>query len=120
MGHFPWKLVSVEVPLILAFTDGVLRDRTDPIGYKLSVVEFSDGSPVESANSSIAAIDIVSNLDLSKCPNNCFRPVGLAWDSNGRLFMSSDATGEIYVVVRADGGSANSASSFSEIGRAHV
>lgn len=90
-------------------------DRIDPIGYKLSVVEFSNGSPIESANSSTAVIDIVSNLDLSKCPNNCFRPVGLAWDSKGRLFMSSDTTGEIYVVVRADGSSANSASPFSEL-----
>jgi len=109
--HGSWLVL--EVPLILAFTDGVLRDRIDPIGYKLSVVEFSNGSPIESANSSTAAIDIVSNLDLSKCPNNCFRPVGLAWDSKGRLFMSSDTTGEIYVVVRADGSSANSASPFS-------
>ncbi|OCL01287.1 Auxilliary activities family 12 protein [Glonium stellatum] len=85
-------------------------DRTDPIGYKLSVVEFANGSPVEPANSSTAAIDIVSNPDLSKCPDGCFRPVGLVWDSKGRLFMSSDATGEIYVVVRPDGSSANSAS----------
>jgi len=85
-------------------------DRTDPIGYKLSVVGFSNGSPVEPANSSTAAIDIVSNPDLSKCPDKCFRPVGLAWDSKGRLFMSSDTTGEIYVVGRSDGRSANSAS----------
>jgi len=82
-------------------------DRDNPIGYKLSVVAFASGSPTEPANSTTAAIDIVSNPDLSKCPNSCFRPVGLAWDSKGRLFMSSDTTGEVYVITRADGGGAN-------------
>jgi hypothetical protein len=49
----------------------------------------------------------VSNVDTSKCPDACFRPVGLAWDNKGRLFMSSDATGEVYVITRAGGGSAH-------------
>ncbi|OCK80256.1 soluble quino protein glucose dehydrogenase [Lepidopterella palustris CBS 459.81] len=84
-------------------------DRTNPIGYKLSAVEFANGSPIAPANSNTSAIDIVANLDNSKCPDSCFRPVGLAWDSQGRLFMSSDATGEIYVVVKSDGSSANAA-----------
>jgi hypothetical protein len=87
------------------------RDRTNPIGYKLSVVEFENGSPVAPSNSSTALIDIMANADNSKCPDSCFRPVGLAWDSKGRLFMSSDATGEIYVIVRSDGTSADGASS---------
>ncbi|KAL6708481.1 hypothetical protein ACN47E_002744 [Coniothyrium glycines] len=76
----------------------------DPIGYKLSLVEFDgNGSPRAAANSTTAAIDIVSNQDQSDCPDQCFRPVGLAWDSQGRLFMSSDSTGEIYVVTKEDG-----------------
>ncbi|KAI4604220.1 hypothetical protein KJ359_000351 [Pestalotiopsis sp. 9143b] len=32
----------------------------------------------------------------------CFRPVGLALDSQSRLFMTSDSTGEIYMLVEAD------------------
>ncbi len=40
---------------------------------------------------------------MTACPQGCFRPVGLAWDKEGRLFMSSDATGEIYVVTKEDG-----------------
>ncbi|KAF2199037.1 soluble quino protein glucose dehydrogenase [Delitschia confertaspora ATCC 74209] len=84
-------------------------DRSEPIGYKLSVVNFANGSPTEPANSSQAAIDIMSNSDISKCPNSCFRPVGLAWDSKGRLFMSSDATGEIYLISKSDGSPASSA-----------
>jgi len=85
-------------------TDFPHRNREDPIGYKLSLVQFDGkGSPVAPANSTTAATDIVSNPDLSACPNSCFRPVGLAWDAQGRLFMSSDATGEIYVIKKEDG-----------------
>jgi TrAA12-like len=42
----------------------------------------------------------MANADDSKCPDQCFRPVGLALDSKGRVFMSSDSTGEIYVLAK--------------------
>jgi hypothetical protein len=84
------------------------RNRKAPIGYKLSFVEFDgNGSPKAAANSTTAAVDIVSNPDLSKCPSNCFRPVGLAWDTQGRLYMSSDSTGEIYMITKTDGSGIN-------------
>jgi hypothetical protein len=85
------------------------RNRDEPIGYKVSVVGFENGEPTEPANSNRAAVDIVSNADVSRCPDECFRPVGLAFDRRGRLFMSSDSTGEIYVITQADGGPANDA-----------
>lgn len=69
-----------------------------------------NGSPRDAANSTTAAVDIVSNLDLSACPRGCFRPVGLAWDEQGRLYMSSDSTGEIYVVTKTDGSGVNDVS----------
>ncbi|ROV91060.1 hypothetical protein VMCG_09572 [Cytospora schulzeri] len=74
-------------------------DRTNPAGYVLSSVEFdsSTGEPVAPPDSTHpTAADVLSNADLSRCPDGCFRPVGLAWDGQGRLFMSSDSTGEIY------------------------
>lgn len=79
-------------------------DRTDPAGYVLSSVQFdrNTGAPAAPADSSGATADVLSNADLSKCPDSCFRPVGLAWDSQGRLFMSSDSTGEIYVLQRSE------------------
>ncbi|CAI6240726.1 unnamed protein product [Periconia digitata] len=91
-------------------------NRDDPIGYKLSVVAFdgATGTPRAPANSTTSYSDIVSNPDLSKCPDGCFRPVGLAWDSSGRLFMSSDSTGEIYVVTRDDGSSTDSTNGTAE------
>lgn len=75
-------------------------DRNDPVGYKLSAVRFDPdaGQPVEAADSTNATSEVLSNADNSNCPGGCFRPVGLAWDNQGRLFMSSDATGEIYVL----------------------
>ncbi|KAF2131436.1 soluble quino protein glucose dehydrogenase [Dothidotthia symphoricarpi CBS 119687] len=86
-------------------------NRDEPIGYKLSLVQFDgNGSPIASSDSQTAAIDIVANPDMSACPGSCFRPVGLAWDSQGRLFMSSDSTGEIYVVTRDDGSGVNDVS----------
>lgn len=75
-------------------------DRTNPVGYKLSVIPFADGEPVAGPDNKTAAVDILTNTDNSKCPQSCFRPVGIAFDQQGRLFMSSDATGEIYVVMK--------------------
>lgn len=77
-------------------------NRNDPVGYKLSVVSFANGQPVEPPTSTTAAKDILSNADLSACPGKCFRPVGLAIDDKGRIFMSSDSTGEIYVLQKGD------------------
>ncbi|KAK3204075.1 hypothetical protein GRF29_106g1591729 [Pseudopithomyces chartarum] len=80
-------------------------NRDEPIGYKLSYIAFDGaGSPVENSTSTTSTVDILTNPDLSQCPENCVRPVSVAWDSKGRLFMTSDATGEIWLVEREDGG----------------
>lgn len=77
-------------------------DRAVPQGYKVSAVPFkaAAGEPVAPSNSNTGYVDIVSNADTSRCPTNCFRPVGLAFDSKGRLWFSSDATGEVYLITR--------------------
>ena len=78
----------------------IYRDRTDPVGYKLSVLPFQNGEPVAAPDNDTAITDIFANADNSVCPQNCFRPVGIAIDSQGRVFVSSDATGEIYVIEK--------------------
>lgn len=76
-------------------------NRDQPIGYKLSVVNFHEtGEPVDLVTSRTAAKDVLWNEDLSQCPENCLRPVGMAIDGQGRIFMSSDASGEIYLISR--------------------
>ena len=88
-------------------------DRSDPSGYKLSRIEFKNGEPTAASNSNTSYVDILANQDNSKCPNNCLRPVGLAIDSRGRIFMSSDSSGEIYVIMKeaSSNGSGSSSSS---------
>jgi hypothetical protein len=93
---------SLPFPLLSPTFINKRRDRTPPVGYKVSSLPFdpSSGTPVAASNSLTAATDIFSNANLSNCPDACFRPVGLALDSKGRIFVSSDATGEIYVLVK--------------------
>ncbi|KAF2756427.1 soluble quino protein glucose dehydrogenase [Pseudovirgaria hyperparasitica] len=73
-------------------------NRDDPDGYRLSSVDFHHGQPRAESMSTTAEVKIMTNKDNSKCPDNCFRPTGLAWTTLGRLFMSSDATGEIFII----------------------
>lgn len=80
-------------------------NRENPIGYKISALEFKDGQPTAEHSSTDALIDILTTPDLSKCPDDCFRPVGLAWDKTGRLWVTSDATGEIFVLNHDDSSS---------------
>ena len=54
------------------------------------------------ANSNTSYTDVVANANNTACPGNCFRPVGIAFDSQGRMFFSSDASGEIYVVMKEE------------------
>ncbi|KAF4556607.1 Hypothetical protein D9617_1g084850 [Elsinoe fawcettii] len=78
----------------------------DPTGYKMSYVRFNEqGEPVEPSTSNSAAIDIFANQDNSRCPRDCFRPATMAIDGRGRIFMSSDSSGEIYMVQRSEGAS---------------
>ncbi|KAL8938573.1 MAG: hypothetical protein Q9211_003140 [Gyalolechia sp. 1 TL-2023] len=88
-------------------------NRENPVGYKLSVIPFANGEPVAAPDNKTAAVDILTNADISKCPQNCFRPVGIAFDQQGRLFMSSDATGEIYVVMKDQSSQGNTVASTS-------
>ncbi|RYP76507.1 hypothetical protein DL771_001741 [Monosporascus sp. 5C6A] len=78
------------------------RNRDEPAGYVLSSVTFADGAPVDPPTSTTSLRSILSNADLGRCPDECFRPAGLALDAQGRLFMSSDSTGEIYVLVQSE------------------
>ncbi|KAF9763084.1 hypothetical protein IL306_003251 [Fusarium sp. DS 682] len=73
-------------------------NRNPPVGYKVSYIDFQNGRPASSSRSTNATTPIIYNKDLSNCPDDCFRPVGLAWDSKGRLWFSSDKTGEIFVL----------------------
>ncbi|CAK7243490.1 MAG: hypothetical protein STHCBS139747_005015 [Sporothrix thermara] len=76
-------------------------------GYAVGSIAFdnSTGLPTAASSSTSFLTSILANSDISKCPDDCFRPVGLAWDAAGRLYVSSDTTGEIYVLSRSSSSS---------------
>jgi len=87
-------------------------DKTDPVGYSVASIPFNPttGEPVAAHNSNDVFDEIMSNPDHTKCPGACFRPAGLAFDSAGRLWMTSDTTGEIYVLQKRSGTPSTTAS----------
>lgn len=74
------------------------RNRNPGDGYRLSKVDFVDGEPVPESDDPKAEVPLMWNTDNTKCPSGCFRPAGLAFDKSGRLFLTSDSTGELYVL----------------------
>ncbi|OTA56664.1 soluble quino protein glucose dehydrogenase [Hypoxylon sp. EC38] len=73
-------------------------DRVPPDGYRLGKIKFANGEPVANVSDTTAVEYILQNQDTAECPGACFRPVGLAFDKKGRLFMTSDQTGELFVI----------------------
>lgn len=87
-------------------------DRSPTTGFKLVAVPFQKGAdgayaPVDPITSTTAAKDIFSNPDVTKCSgggpsfsSGCFRPAGLSFDKQGRLFMTSDTStnGELWIL----------------------
>jgi glucose/arabinose dehydrogenase len=100
-----------QAPLDIKFNDAGTEayvtfhgsfDKTSPVGYRLSVLSFdpTTGEPTADASSTTALSDIMTNPDHKVCPDKCFRPAGLTFDTKGRLWMTSDTTGEIYVLQK--------------------
>ncbi|KAK7223527.1 hypothetical protein V2G26_011530 [Clonostachys chloroleuca] len=83
-------------------------NRKPPVGYRIASVNFSNGQPTSASDSRDAAVDVLTTPDLDNCPGNCFRPVGMAWDSQDRMFFASDSTGEVFVLRRTDSSSSGS------------
>jgi len=78
-------------------------NRQPPTGYGVVRVPFSNGLPTAPANSNSGYQFILQAPDLNRCTTACVRPVGLAFDPRGRLFVSSDATGEVFIVGPPNG-----------------
>lgn len=105
-----WRKVPHQGPLDITFSsDGGTAyisfhgsvDEVDPKGYLVGSVAFDSvtGQPTRAYDSYIALDDIIQNADDNNCPS-CMRPVGLALLGD-RVLFSSDATGEIYVLVQS-------------------
>ncbi|KAF8529670.1 hypothetical protein BU17DRAFT_36439 [Hysterangium stoloniferum] len=64
--------------------------RIPPTGYGVVHVPFS-GPDLSTENISF----MIQVTDLAPCPGHCIRPVGLAFGIDGRLYVSSDGSGEV-------------------------
>ncbi|KAL8403075.1 hypothetical protein RB594_008361 [Gaeumannomyces avenae] len=104
--HFPAHTAPLDVKFnangtraYVAFHGSWNRQPAD--GYRVMRFDFKDGQPVETPQSTTASIPVMENTNVGACPGACFRPVGLDFDKKGRLFVSSDSSGEIYVINNA-------------------
>ncbi|KAG8926641.1 hypothetical protein FRC02_008764 [Tulasnella sp. 418] len=84
-----------------------------PTGYGVIRVPWSTGTgrPEAESTSGNGYSFILQARDTTRCPSECIRPVGLAFDKRGRLFVSSDSTREIFVVESSDSPDATSSAS---------
>lgn len=82
-------------------------NRDPPQGYKLVAVPFTtqqDGSyrPVADRNTKRGYEEILYPDSEAACSSTtCTRPCGLVWDAAGRLYMTSDSSGEIFLLSKA-------------------
>ncbi|KAI0126091.1 soluble quino protein glucose/sorbosone dehydrogenase [Xylariales sp. AK1849] len=81
-------------------------DREPPAGYKLVLVPFEKDSsgayaPIVSINMR-GYINVFYPPDESACSaSSCARPVGIVFDAVGRLYMTSDSSGEVFLIGSA-------------------
>ncbi|CVK93906.1 related to L-sorbosone dehydrogenase [Fusarium mangiferae] len=75
-------------------------NRMKPVGYQVAYIDFKNGQPaIDAIKSGNATTPIMFNKDNNThCPEDCFRPAGLAWDKKNRLFFTSDTTKEVFVL----------------------
>ncbi|KAJ7292675.1 hypothetical protein C8J57DRAFT_4053 [Mycena rebaudengoi] len=67
-------------------------NRSPPTGYGVVHVPF----PLDQTYSFI-----IQATNLASCPGSCIRPVGLVFSGSGALYVSSDTSGELFVIERS-------------------
>lgn len=103
-------------------------NRDIPVGYKLSKIAFDKGTgmPVARTTDKQNYEDVMWNSDLMKCDSGeCFRPVGVVVDRKGKVWLGSDATGEVLVLWKSsdeggDGGDGGKSQASKTAGRLWV
>ncbi|KAG8758738.1 hypothetical protein FRC11_003147 [Ceratobasidium sp. 423] len=77
-------------------------NRQPPTAYSVIRIPWAGDAPAAPSNSAKGYEHIVYAPDLTKCPEQCIRPVGLAFGKQGQLYvtsdLASDETGEVFVI----------------------
>ncbi|KAI5861510.1 hypothetical protein GGS23DRAFT_136983 [Durotheca rogersii] len=73
------------------------------VGYKLVAVPFGSGaggfSPVAQVTNTSGYVDILYPYNEGNCSSgNCTRPTSIVFDAAGRLYLTSDTSGEVFVL----------------------
>ena len=63
-------------------------------------VPFTGLQPSSPPSSKTGYSFLVQATNLDTCPGTCIRPVGLAFANDGRLFVSSDSSGELFIISK--------------------
>jgi hypothetical protein len=63
--------------------------------FALVRIPWAGDGPQAAVSSLTGYSFILQASNMNNCPYSCFRPVGLAFDTQGRLFGTSDMTGEV-------------------------
>ncbi|CAE6437204.1 unnamed protein product [Rhizoctonia solani] len=73
-------------------------NRQPPTGYSVIRIPWAGDAPAALSNSAQGYERLVYAPDLTRCPGQCIRPVGLAFGRQGQLYVTSDETGEVFVI----------------------
>ncbi|KAG8738889.1 hypothetical protein FRC10_006406 [Ceratobasidium sp. 414] len=75
-------------------------DRVPSDGHKVIRIPWAKNQdqPAAPYGSRNGYVTVVSAPDPTNCNGTCIRPVSFAWDKLGKLYVSSDATGEVFVI----------------------
>ncbi|KAF8595239.1 soluble quino protein glucose dehydrogenase [Ceratobasidium sp. AG-I] len=76
-------------------------NRDPPAGYAVVRIPWKGNGPAASSTSTTGYEALVKAANLTECPDKCIRPAGLEFDKLGRLFVSSDDTGEVFVLEKS-------------------
>ncbi|KAI8626559.1 soluble quino protein glucose dehydrogenase [Xylariaceae sp. FL1651] len=82
-------------------------DRQPPTGYKVVAVPFAQDpggsyAPTAASWSRRGTIDVFYPPYETQCSSStCIRPVGLVFDALGRLYVTSDTSGEVFLLSQA-------------------
>ncbi|RPA85820.1 soluble quino protein glucose dehydrogenase [Ascobolus immersus RN42] len=96
---------TVENAAFVAFHGSWNTDN--PVGYSVGYIPFKGTGNVEpeatEEESQTAVRNILVAPDLGRCPDDCFRPTGITFNSKGQMFVTSDSKKSL-VFVSHNGG----------------
>ncbi|KAK6331263.1 hypothetical protein TWF696_003323 [Orbilia brochopaga] len=94
------------------FVDSAFITYHGPTGHKIVNVPFNRGTVAAPSTTKQGTVDFIwtdESVDTANCKSElntgptaieCISPVGLAFDEGGRLYFTSDQTGEIFAVTK--------------------